>query len=308
MTEYKKANKQESKRAEKRSRINKSESNTPIEKLHGWDQSQVLSTETPFQPQIDKHIALLKTSGFDKERSNLVLNLQQAYGNRYVQRLVGSIQSQPKKELKSPDTVQLAPSKPEWGGRGGSKYAPLPWTYDELKRMKDAELRNAKTKKDKELLDQKYFRGEQVIKNWDNRYGNWKFPCTDEWAQWFQLRMKEFGKFSYYPDKLWREFLSKRAEGSLVGGREVAINPFWPEKDKVRYELFKDELESRDPTSVEFYRGYSKYINPVKPRDLVEPPKDAQKFLKESAYADPMTNNQLRTEIKRLRKVLKLEK
>jgi hypothetical protein len=80
-----------------------------------------------------------------------------------------------------------------------------------------------------------------------------------------------------------------------------------PEKNKVRYEMYKDELESRDPTSIEFNPAYAKYVNREKPHDLVEPPAAAQKFLKDSPYADPIVSNaKLKAEIARLRKVLKL--
>jgi hypothetical protein len=204
--------------------------------------------------------------------------------------------------------IQLAPNKQKWGGRGGSKWAPLPWTHDELKRLKAADLRDASTEKDRRLLEQKYFIGEQVIKNWDNRYGNWHEPVTDPWARWFQVHMKDFGRFSYYPDKLWRAFLSKRAESAGLLHREVFINPFGPGADAMRYELYKDELECRDPTSFEFYKSYSKYIDPQNPHARVDPPKDAQTFMKDSSYTKPMSNSELRKEIARLRKVLKLDK
>ena len=101
--------------------------------------------------------------------------------------------------------------------------------------------------------------------------------------------------------------MTRRAASSGLLSREVAINPFGHKKEKVQYELFKDELESRDPTSVEFYKRYAKYINPKKPHAFVDPPFKAQKYLKDSQYADPMTNRKLRSEINRLRKVLKLK-
>ena len=273
------------------------------------------------------HSKLLSNSRFPIiHRQMIASHINQISGNRYIQKVMlglqdirradkGLVQRNKMKrqfpqvrELKSLGAIQLAPTGKRWKGRGGSKYAPLPWTTDELNRMKSSELKKAKTAKDRKLLDQKYFRGEQVIKHWNNRYGNWKFPLFDLWAQWFQAHMKEFGKFEFYPDKLWRAFLRKRAASASPWKREVAINPFWPEKNKVKYELYKDELESRDPTSVEFYKPYSKFINSTKPHELVEPPKNAQKFLKKSSYTKPMSNKELKVEIKRLRKVLKLDK
>jgi len=212
----------------------------------------------------------------------------------------------------SSSRLQMTPEKKRWGGRPGSKWAPVPWTYDELNRLKAAERHYAKTKEDKRLLEQKYFRGEQVIKNWDNRYGKWDSRgLADPYAHWFQSEMKPSptsNRFSFNPKVLWTRFLRKRASSMGLLEREVAINPFWPEKDKVRYLLYKDELEIRDPTSLEFYKPYAKYVNPAKPRALVEPPKEAQKFLKESPYAEPIVSNKkIRAEIARLRKILKLD-
>jgi hypothetical protein len=285
-------------------RIEQTEERTSPEKL-----SNSLAGSAGDDP-VQTHAVLLSNTRIPIiQRQVIATQIGQMAGNQYLQRVIlqrqgipskekGSVQDNkvdPRliaqvKELVSPSIIQLAPSKPRWRGRGGSKWAPLPWTYDELKRLKAAELRDAKTEKDRRLLNQKYFRGEQVIKNWNNRYGKWAFPLTDPWAQWFQSQMKPYGKFSYRPDELWRAFLRKRATSASPWHREVAINPFWPEKEKVQYELYKDELESRDPTSIEFFKPYSKYIDSARPRALVEPPKKAQKFLIESSYAKPMSN------------------
>jgi hypothetical protein len=49
------------------------------------------------------HAAMLSRVGTDAQRADLVLHLQQAYGNKYVQRLVESMQVQAKLTVSSPD-------------------------------------------------------------------------------------------------------------------------------------------------------------------------------------------------------------
>ena len=51
----------------------------------------VPSVYTPFLPSLEKHAALLTVTHSDKHRANLIIRLQQTYGNTYVQRLVNSI-------------------------------------------------------------------------------------------------------------------------------------------------------------------------------------------------------------------------
>lgn len=46
--------------------------------------------ETPFSPRVNEHVDLLKNTSSEEQRTNLVMQLQQTYGNRYVQRLIES--------------------------------------------------------------------------------------------------------------------------------------------------------------------------------------------------------------------------
>ena len=53
-------------------------------------QEDRILTDTPFYPNIRQHTSLLSLARSDKQRSNLVQQLQQTYGNAYVQRLLES--------------------------------------------------------------------------------------------------------------------------------------------------------------------------------------------------------------------------
>jgi hypothetical protein len=48
-------------------------------------------TETPFSPQVDKHTDQLANVSSPEQRQGLIMQLSQAYGNKYVQRLLGTI-------------------------------------------------------------------------------------------------------------------------------------------------------------------------------------------------------------------------
>jgi predicted nuclease of restriction endonuclease-like (RecB) superfamily len=105
---------------------------------------------------------------------------------------------------------------------------------------------------------------------------------------------------------LWENFNKEWVRRSSLMEREVAINPFWPEREKVQYETYKDELASRDPTSLDFLEMYRPYVDPSNPEKLVDPPKRAQKYLIEENRVRPMNNAELKAEIKRLQKVLEI--
>jgi hypothetical protein len=61
--------------------------------------------DTPFWPQVDKHVALLAEAHSGEQRANLVLQLQKTYGNAYVQRLLNSKFIQAKLTVNPPDDV-----------------------------------------------------------------------------------------------------------------------------------------------------------------------------------------------------------
>ena len=55
------------------------------------------------EPSLEKHTALLANSHSDKQRASLVIQLQQSYGNAYVQRLLNSRAMQAKLTINPPD-------------------------------------------------------------------------------------------------------------------------------------------------------------------------------------------------------------
>ena len=56
--------------------------------LNSWEDR--ILTDTPFYPDMGRHTLLLSHARSDKQRTNLVQQLQQTYGNAYVQRLLES--------------------------------------------------------------------------------------------------------------------------------------------------------------------------------------------------------------------------
>jgi len=55
------------------------------------------------EPSLEKHTALLANAHSDKQRASLVIQLQQSYGNTYVQRLLNSRAMQAKLTINPPD-------------------------------------------------------------------------------------------------------------------------------------------------------------------------------------------------------------
>ena len=72
---------------------------------HAWEQAAFPITGTPFQPPMGAHAELLAMAPSDKHRASLVKHLQQTYGNRYVQRLIESMNVQAKLTVSSPNDV-----------------------------------------------------------------------------------------------------------------------------------------------------------------------------------------------------------
>jgi len=85
--------------------LRQNESQPLFDHFHCWEPGTFSIGETPFWPRLDEHTELLKLAKSDKQRAGLVLQLQQTYGNRYVQRLVESVQIQSKPMLNSTKSV-----------------------------------------------------------------------------------------------------------------------------------------------------------------------------------------------------------
>ncbi len=75
------------------------------EHFHTWDEDYISISETPFQPQVEKHSTLLTMARSDEQRANITLQLQQNYGNRYVQRLIESMKVQTKMTVNPPGDI-----------------------------------------------------------------------------------------------------------------------------------------------------------------------------------------------------------
>jgi hypothetical protein len=74
----------------------KIESQMTLSPTETYEQNPSLLAETPFKPREGEHVTRLQATQSSRERTNLILNLQRTYGNRYVQRVIESTQEQDK--------------------------------------------------------------------------------------------------------------------------------------------------------------------------------------------------------------------
>ena len=65
--------------------------------------------ETTFHPQADRHAALLSPPCSDAQRTGIVLHLQRAYGNSYVQRLLRAMSSQAQRQEAGEQELAMQP-------------------------------------------------------------------------------------------------------------------------------------------------------------------------------------------------------
>ena len=61
--------------------------------------------ETPFSPRMDEHAAILSEIQYTAQRDNFILRLHATYGSRYVQRLMQSVNIQPKLTVSDPNDI-----------------------------------------------------------------------------------------------------------------------------------------------------------------------------------------------------------
>ena len=76
-----------------------------FEKSLARDVGPLSLTDTPFHPRIEEHTAILSRIPFPAQRHQLVMQLQQTYGNRYIQRLVESVKAQAKLNVSDPNDI-----------------------------------------------------------------------------------------------------------------------------------------------------------------------------------------------------------
>jgi hypothetical protein len=86
-------------------RVRQPEAESSFDRYLAYEQGTSPVTETPFRPQVDRHAALLAAAQSNERRANLAINLQQTYGNRYVQRLLNSMAVQAKLTVNAPNDI-----------------------------------------------------------------------------------------------------------------------------------------------------------------------------------------------------------
>jgi len=105
MAQHERTNRKKQEEGEKKLHVRQKESQLAFGWLHAWRQNTLSSGEAPFLPRMDEHTEILSMTHSHKQLANLVLNLQQTYGNRYVQRLMESIGMQARRTVNPPNDV-----------------------------------------------------------------------------------------------------------------------------------------------------------------------------------------------------------
>jgi hypothetical protein len=105
MAEHERAAQNKQTDVDQKHRVRQKESEASFDRFHAWDTGPFSLTETPFSPQMDEHAELLAMSHSDEQRANLVMNLQQTYGNSYVKRLINSMAIQAKLTVNAPNDI-----------------------------------------------------------------------------------------------------------------------------------------------------------------------------------------------------------
>ena len=90
---------------DQRHRNRQAESESSSDQSLAWDTGQSSLTETPFYPRMEEHAAMLSSIPFAAQRNNFITQLHQTYGNRYVQRLMESIDIQAKLTVSDPGDI-----------------------------------------------------------------------------------------------------------------------------------------------------------------------------------------------------------
>ncbi len=90
MVEHERISQKKREKANEQHHIRWEKSQPMFEHFHDWDQDKFSVIETPFRPQTEQHASLLSGMRSEEEKANLLVQLQQTYGNAYVQRLLHS--------------------------------------------------------------------------------------------------------------------------------------------------------------------------------------------------------------------------
>jgi hypothetical protein len=105
MAEHERKGQKKQEKVEQKHRVRQQESEPVFDHFHAWEQGTLSIGETPFLPRMDEHAELLARAPSDNQRANIVLQLQQTYGNRYVQRLIESRVVQAKLKVSAPNDI-----------------------------------------------------------------------------------------------------------------------------------------------------------------------------------------------------------
>jgi len=105
MASQKRTNLKKQDEVESKHRSKQQEPESSFDQFYDWDVGDFSLSETQFIPRMDEHAELLAMSPSDEASANLVLQLQQTYGNRYVQRLLNSKMVQAKLTVNAPGDI-----------------------------------------------------------------------------------------------------------------------------------------------------------------------------------------------------------
>jgi len=105
MAERENKTKKNTQEGDQKGHLTRKESPPLSQQFHAWEQGALSIGETPFWPRTDAHAEMLARVPSHERRYNLVMHLQQTYGNRYVQRLVEPMKVQAKLTVNAPNDV-----------------------------------------------------------------------------------------------------------------------------------------------------------------------------------------------------------
>jgi len=105
MAEHERATPGKHEEVDKKHRQKQQGSKPLFDQSLAWDTGSFSLTETPFYPRMDEHAAILSRIPFSAQRREFITQLHQTYGNRYVQRLVESMNVQAKLTVSDPGDI-----------------------------------------------------------------------------------------------------------------------------------------------------------------------------------------------------------
>jgi len=107
MANQKRANLKKQDEVESKHRTKQQDPKSSFDQFHDWDMGYFSLSEKPFEPRMDEHAELLAQAAAhsDVAAHNLVMQLHQTYGNRYVQRLLKSNVVQAKLTVNAPGDI-----------------------------------------------------------------------------------------------------------------------------------------------------------------------------------------------------------